>query len=306
MTLRMLFGKRPKSMIGDIVWQKGAVVRTAILLLGGPGLGTRMWPLSLLVPKGLLPVGTCSLLQHAMSEAAACGINSFVLSVDSAETAEELKRVKQAWNRNSSEVPLENTALTEEWFDLVKRIDSIVWSDPRAPSGIASGILSVEKAVDDQWFAVLSVDDLMFDGGLRRVMQTWQQTKQWSIGLTRINRKQFSEFGVTQVKQRAKGYYQILSAKEKPGWRPGYSGLGIAGRYIVDRSVFRAIRACRTKTLQERSQAGFHLTECLDWAARRGKLVGSMVGPHYFHTGTMKSYLAAWRHFLHEHKLENA
>jgi len=274
--------------------------------MGGPGLGTRMWPLSLLVPKGLLPVGSRSLLQHAMREAAACGINRFVLSVDCAGTARSLKRVTRAWGGNASEKAGKWTPMTKEWFNLVERIDCIVWPDARVPSGIASGILSSERAVKKEWFAVLSVDDLMFRGGLPRVWQTWQRAQKWSIGLARIKEEQFSEFGVTQVKRRAEGYYQILNAIEKPGWRLGYRGLGVAGRYILDRSVFRAIRDCRSETLQERSPAGFHFTKCLDWAARRGELVGSMVGPDYFHTGTMKGYLAAWRHYLHEHELEDA
>jgi len=259
-----------------------------------------MWPLTLAVPKGLLPVGSRSLLHFAMAEAGACGIKKFVLVVDSAATASALKRANLLSATYQSRGHKEANRTVREWLWLVDRIVAIVWPDPRLPSGLAAGLLTVERIVKDDWFTVLSVDDLVLDAaqGLPREMAIWKTNRHWVIGLTRLKREQFAEFGVAKAKRRLDGCYDVINAQEKPGWHLGYRGFGIVGRYIVDQSIFQRIRECRADTLAERSQARFHITRCLDHEALRGNLLGAMVSNSYFHTGTMKGYLAAWRHYL--------
>ena len=275
-----------------------ATVRTAVFPLGGHG--RRMLPLTHASPKALLPIGPCTLLQYAMHEAVVAGAQRFIFVVD--ERSGLISHLPRDTRRILTDLSADGLAreATEEWYELLARVVAVVPITKELPGGLAAAIASVEPILDDEWFAVLSTDDIVFEprAGLAAAAAAHERHGGCAITLTRLSREQFSEFGVVDAQEPEDGVYQITEAVEKPGGKTGYRGYGIAGRYVLNRQIFEKIRHSRESVMKENSQAGFHFTGALNLVAREQKLCGALIEHSYFHAGRFDGYLAAWKHWL--------
>jgi UTP--glucose-1-phosphate uridylyltransferase len=282
-------------------------VKYAVFPLGGAG--SRLLPITYATPKWLVPVGYRSLLHHAMREARAAEIDQFILvlgrhdSLEGCLPSSGAKRLLCAESENN-ELTKANRALLEDWLALAERVTCVVPMRLDMKPGLASAIASAESIVGDNRFAVLLTDAIVFtpEQGLKAVIKVAQAHRQWAIGLTRITREQFKEFGVVQVdeeRRRKDGSWPVLSGIEKPGRKTGYRGLGIAGRYLFHNDVFDRIR--ESEPIVKKSSTGFHVTEAINLAARHRRdprVSGLMIESKFVHAGTLQGYWAAWKHWL--------
>lgn len=147
-------------------------------------------------------------------------------------------------------------------------------------------------------FAVLLADDAILEtqGGLPRLVNAWKERNEWIIGLTEIDSTQFPEFGVVEAERRKDGTYLIRNAVEKPHPTDAEPGIGIVGRYVFDFRIFELIKETEEKVMAEPTTTGFHITEAINLLARKGCVTGVMMDAPYYHVGTMKGYLDAWKH----------
>ena len=269
--------------------------------------GTRLLPLSYGVPKELLPLGRRTLLHHAMNEAVLAGIKQFVLLATRSITlrpyvldsdCEGTLSSLKAYSLKYPDQYRDTYAVTREWFELLEKVVALVPPRTEMPGGLASAIASVEQIVGERPFAFFLPDDFIYNAaaGMPTLVRAWERFGGWGLCLAEIQGIQFEEFGVVEAIQKEQGVWAVVSAKEKPPPNGQKTGLGIVGRYIFDHSVFRMIRETREPVICEQSQSKFHATEAINQYARIGKVIGTTVNAPYFHVGTIKGYLDAWRH----------
>ena len=134
------------------------VVRKAVFPVAG--LGTRFLPVTKAMPKEMLPVVDKPLIQYAVEEAVAAGIQEIIFVTGKSKAAIE--------NHFDHSCELEHTLMARSKDELLKEIIHIVpesgtciYTRQNEPLGLGHAIWCARHIVDNEPFAVLLADDLM-------------------------------------------------------------------------------------------------------------------------------------------------
>ncbi|GAA3846768.1 UTP--glucose-1-phosphate uridylyltransferase [Saccharothrix violaceirubra] len=208
------------------------------------GLGTRFLPTTKAVPKELLPVVDTPGIELVATEAAEAGASRLVIVTSPGKDS------VVEYFRPQPE--LESTLEARGKTDLVEKVR-------RAP-----GLLTVETALqekalglghavgcaeanltdDDEAVAVLLPDDLVLPRGVLKTMAGVRERFGGSVLCAfDIPRDQISAFGVFDVRDTDDAdVKQVVGMVEKPKAEDAPSTFAAAGRYLLDRAVFDALK----------------------------------------------------------------
>jgi UTP--glucose-1-phosphate uridylyltransferase len=133
-----------------LIAKRSARIRMAVI--PAAGLGTRFLPITKVVPKEMLPIAGKPLLQYAVEEAVASGLDTVVLILGKG------KRLLAEYFRPDPH--LENltrgrSADVEAFKELISKVEiRTVWQD--APRGLAHAVGCARSQVGDDPFVVCS------------------------------------------------------------------------------------------------------------------------------------------------------
>jgi len=212
-------------------------VRKAVFPVGG--LGTRFLPATKAMPKEMLPVVDKPLIQYAVEEAAAAGVEHFIFVTGRGKTALE--------DHFDHAPDLERTLMERGKVDLVEAVTSwmpksgqISYTRQQEPLGLGHAVWCARDLVDGEPFAVLLPDDLILARVpcLRQMVDVHMEVGGNVVAVMDVPREHTKRYGILDVEQdngrlaRAKG----LIEKPEPDKAP--STLSITGRYILHPRVF--------------------------------------------------------------------
>src|SRR5208337_4961666 len=133
-------------------------IRKAVFPVGG--LGTRFLPATKAMPKEMLPVVDKPLIQYAVEEAAAAGIEEFIFVTGRSKTAIE--------DHFDHSYELETTLRERGKDEQLKQINSwmpgpgqIAYTRQQLPLGLGHAVWCARNLIGDEPFAVLLADDLI-------------------------------------------------------------------------------------------------------------------------------------------------
>ena len=212
------------------------------------GLGTRFLPVTKSMPKEMLPIIDKPIIQFAVEEAIAVGIEDIIIITGRG------KRAIEDYFDTSPE--LENHLFQNKKYDLlreVKDISSLVdihYIRQKEPKGLGDAILKAEKHVGDETFAVLLGDDIIKGDApcIKQLMDVYQKYENSSavIAVEEIKNKNVSKYGIIKIKGKEidldKSVYRIEDIIEKPSLEEAPSNIGTVGRYILTPEIFPCIK----------------------------------------------------------------
>jgi UTP--glucose-1-phosphate uridylyltransferase len=204
------------------------------------GLGTRFLPVTKSVPKELLPIVTKPLVQYAVEEAAAAGIETIIF-VTSGN--------KQAISAHFARSPeLEAFLEARGTADQLRQIQSILPAGmgvteaiQERPLGLGHAVLCAREQVGEEPFAVILPDDLIRAPGagcLSQMVATYARTGHAVIAVEEIPLELTRRYGIAAVDRNARGDLEISQLVEKPSPEAAPSRLGVVGRYILPPELF--------------------------------------------------------------------
>ncbi|QDQ97037.1 UTP--glucose-1-phosphate uridylyltransferase [Tomitella fengzijianii] len=218
--------------------------RTAIV--PAAGLGTRFLPATKTVPKELLPVVDTPGIELVAGEAAEAGARRLVIITN------EGKDGVVAHFR--SDPDLEATLAERGKKDLLAKVrrapelidvEAVVQPSPHG-LGHAIGCAEPALADDEGAVAVLLPDDLVLPTGVLAQMAAVRSEYGGSVLCAfEVPEDQVSSYGVFSVESAGEAGDDVLRVTgmvEKPAPEDAPSTLAAAGRYILDRAVFDALR----------------------------------------------------------------
>ncbi len=201
------------------------------------GLGTRFLPATKAVPKELLPVVDRPLVQYAVEEAVAAGVDTliFVISPGKESILEHFRRdesLEQLLERDGKDALLERVrAILPEGVSSHAVIQE-------QPLGLGHAVLCARDLVPpEEHFAVILPDDMVLDpgrGALAQLVAVHEATGGGVIGMETIDPALSASYGIAEVRPDANGFQQITSLVEKPAPEDAPSNLGVVGRYVLD------------------------------------------------------------------------
>ncbi len=207
-------------------------LRKAVLPVAG--LGTRFLPATKAMAKEMLPVVDKPLIQYAIEEARAAGIEQFCLVTGRGKTAlvehfdiaYELEATLRARGKQK-----ELDAL-RSWH---MEPGSIVTVRQQEPLGLGHAIWCARAFIGDDPFAILLPDDLVLSQTpcMKQLADAYAQTGGCVVAVTEVPREQTNRYGILDIGADDGRLAEVKGLVEKPKPEDAPSNLSIIGRYVL-------------------------------------------------------------------------
>ena len=217
-------------------------VRKAVFPVAG--LGTRFLPATKVMPKEMLPLAGKPLIQHAVEEARAAGIEEFIFVTG---------RYKEMLEEHFDHQPeLMSTLESRGRTDLIDRLKSadlpegsLFLTRQARPLGLGHAIWCARKLVGDEPFAILLPDDVVQarEGCLSQMVKTYEKTGGNLVAVMDVPREDTRKYGVVDPGSEDGRIVEVRGLVEKPDPAKAPSTLSIIGRYILQPEVFGHLAA---------------------------------------------------------------
>ena len=205
------------------------------------GLGTRFLPATKSSPKEMLPLVDKPLIQYAVEEAVASGIESILIITGRDKSAIE----------NHFDISFELEHLLKErgkdkLFDQVRAVSDIAqisYTRQKQALGLGHAIYQARDFVGNEPFAALLADDIIDSEkpALKQMVEVFEKYNAPVIATMQVAGEAISRFGVIDATQVEPNVYKIKDMVEKPAFADAPSDLAIIGRYIFTPDIFEAI-----------------------------------------------------------------
>ena len=208
------------------------------------GLGTRFLPTTKAVPKELLPVVDTPGIELVATEAAQAGATKLVIVTSPGKDA--------VANYFRPQPELEQTLQDRGKTELLAKVQratrllSVETAIQDKPLGLGHAIGCAEGNLDgsDDAVAVLLPDDLVLPTGvLNKMAEVRTRLGGTVLCAFDIPREEISAYGVFDVRDTGdEDVKQVVGMVEKPKPADAPSTFAAAGRYLLDRAIFDAIK----------------------------------------------------------------
>jgi UTP--glucose-1-phosphate uridylyltransferase len=213
-------------------------VRKAVFPVAG--LGTRNLPATKAIPKEMLPVVDKPLIQYAMQEAKAAGIEEFYFVTGRGKSAIE-DHFDIAFELEATLRERGRAELLAELQAWLPTPGEIAYTRQQSPLGLGHAVWCARHLVGDEPFAVLLVDDVMVGDPpcLKEMVEAYGKTGGNMVAVMEIPREQTYRYGVLDVVADNGKLVRAQGVVEKPDPAVAPSTLMIIGRYIIQPEIFR-------------------------------------------------------------------
>ena len=259
-------------------------VKKAIFPVGG--LGTRFLPATKSMPKEMLPIVDKPLIQYAVEEAADAGIEQFIFVTSRGKSAIE--------NHFDHSFELENNLLAKgkrntlaSAQEMLKIPGSYAYVRQQEPAGLGHAIWCARHLIQNESFAVILADDLIFGQSTTKEMIK-NYTSGNMVAIMEVDKQKVSSYGIVKVDKSDKDLMQINQMVEKPSVENAPSNLAIIGRYILDHKVFDVLEKQERGASQE-----IQLTDAISSQLDRVPCLGYRIKNERFDCGSKIGFLQA-------------
>ena len=216
-------------------------VRKAVFPVAG--LGTRFLPATKAIAKEMLPVIDKPLIQYAVEEAVAAGVEQLVFV-----TGHTKKAIEDHFDRSAE---LESVLEAKGKTDLLARVRDIlpsrvtcIYIRQPVPLGLGHAVLCARPAVGDEPFAILLPDDLIDSDGpgcTAQMVRCFESTGHGLVAVQPVPREETGRYGIVSLTSPGGDGGPIERIVEKPAPERAPSTLGVVGRYVMPASIFDAL-----------------------------------------------------------------
>ena len=210
------------------------------------GLGTRFLPATKAQPKEMLPLVDKPIIQYAVEEAVASGLENLVIITGRGKNAIE----------DHFDVSFELEKILEErgksdLLTLVRAVSDMVhiaYVRQKEALGLGHAILVARDFVNCEPFAVLLGDDVIEADNpcIGQMIDIYDKYRSSVVAIMEIPPEEVSRYGIirsTPIPDGTARVYEVHDLVEKPETGKAPSNLAIIGRYILTPGIFDALDA---------------------------------------------------------------
>ena len=215
-------------------------IRKAVFPVGG--LGTRFLPATKAMPKEMLPVVDKPLIQYAVEEARAAGIDEFIFVTGRSKSAIE-DHFDRSYELESTLRARGKTTQIAEVKSWMPAPGQIAYTRQQHPLGLGHAVWCARALVGDEPFAVLLADDLIMAERpcLQQMIEAQARVGGNMVAVMEVPQEHTSRYGVLDVENDDGRLVAARGVVEKPPPARAPSRLCIIGRYILQPEVFDAL-----------------------------------------------------------------
>lgn len=202
-------------------------------------MGTRFLPATKASPKEMLPVVDKPLIQYAVEEAWAAGIEEMVFVTgrskrsieDHFDMAYELENELERRGKHEMLHFVRNLLPDGMKCVFIRQAEAL---------GLGHAVLCAQPAIGNEPFAVLLADDLL-DGEpavMRQMVDVYDYYKCSVLGVQQVPREDTRSYGIIDSKPLKEDPEAVHAIVEKPKPAEAPSALAVVGRYVLTPRIF--------------------------------------------------------------------
>lgn len=261
-------------------------VKTAVFPVAG--MGTRTLPATKAIPKELLTIVDKPVLQLAVEEARAGGIERFVFVTSGIKTA-----IATHFRRD---LPLEATLEAKGKHDILSAVQAaaipegeLIFVEQHEARGLGHAVWCARHVVGNEPFAVLLPDDVIQgESSIKDMLAHHSSAKHQSIAVMEVPLEDTKKYGVLDVESDDGTVAAAKGMVEKPDPSVAPSQLAVVGRYILPPEVFEPLN-------EQKRGAGneIQLTDAIDAIKGDCPIQGVRFTGKRFDCGSKKGFVEA-------------
>ena len=270
-------------------------VRKAVLPVAG--LGTRVLPAVKAIPKEMLPIVDRPVIEYAVDEARAAGIEEFIFVTargkasieDHFDRAPALEATLESRGRSAELASVQSSTLVD---------GNVTFTRQHTPRGLGHAVWCARHAVGDEPFGVILPDDLIQAPRpcLGQLIEAHERVGGNVVAAVDVAREDTNRYGVLDVTSDDGKLAAAKGLVEKPDPEVAPSTLSIIGRYVLDPAVMRQLDR------QEPGRGGeIQLTDAMAATIGEVPFHGLRFDGRRFDCGNKAGYVEATLAFALEH-----
>ena len=253
------------------------------------GLGTRMLPATKVLPKEMLPVVDRPLVQYAVEEAAAAGVEQFIFVTGRGKTLIEdhFDRAFELFDTLARKRREETLAALEA---AMPEAGSFVYTRQQEPRGLGHAVWCARHIVGDEPFAVMLVDDLVHARTpcLAQLVEAHAETGGNIVAVMEVEPEHTGRYGIVDPGETRDRLVEVQGFVEKPAPAEAPSRLAVIGRYVLSGEIFGIL-----DRLPPGAGGEIQLTDAMSRLLERQRFFGLRFEGRRFDCGDRLGYLEA-------------
>ena len=262
-------------------------VRKAVFPVAG--MGTRFLPATKAMPKEMLPVVDKPLIQYAVEEAAAAGIEQMIFVTGRNKRAIEdhfdrVPELEQMLEREGKQ------QLLQALMSATPRGLNFIYVRQAEPLGLGHAVLCAQSVVGDEPFAVILADDLIDaqPGVTAQLVESYQRHGASVLAVQDVPRQDTSKYGIVATEPMNASEERVVGIVEKPRPESAPSTLAVVGRYVLRPEIFAELA-----TTPRGSGGEIQLTDAIARRVPQGEVIVRRFSGTRFDCGSKAGFLSA-------------
>ena len=211
-------------------------VRKAVILAAG--FGTRMLPATKAQPKETLPLVDKPIIQYAVEEAVASGLQQVIIVTSMGKRA-----VEDHFDRSPELERALEAKGDHERLDEIRRINEladIVYVRQHEQLGIGHAVLQVRNVIGREPFALFFPDDVIISKtpAIRQLIDVFDAHRGSVLAVEEVPPEEVPNYGIVDGEWVTEGLWRVQGLVEKPAVSEAPSNLAVVGRYVLAPEIF--------------------------------------------------------------------
>ena len=198
-------------------------------------------PVTMSVPKELLPIVDRPLLQYVIAEAAEAGVEEVIIV-----TSPGKESISDYFQPHPA---LEQRLIGSGERDLLAKVAEasklakVSFVLQHKALGLGHAVLMAQEAVGDEPFVVILPDDIITHspGAISQMVKVSKEMNAGIIAVELVPREAVHNYGIVDADLVSDRTHKIRSLVEKPSGEQAPSNLSIVGRYILPPQIFKCL-----------------------------------------------------------------
>ena len=211
-------------------------IRKAII--PAAGLGTRFLPATKASPKEMLPLVDKPLIQYAVEEAVASGIEDIIII-----TGRGKRAIEDHFDRSFElEANLKGNGKAQLLKDIrrIAELANFCYVRQAEALGLGHAVLCAQHLIANEPFAVILGDEVIDAKvpALAQLMEVFGKDTGAVLGVKKVRREQVRQYGIIAAQRMSAGLYRVTDMVEKPAPGDAPSRYAVIGRYVLSPEIF--------------------------------------------------------------------
>ena len=253
------------------------------------GYGTRFLPMTKAIPKEMLPIVDKPVIQYVVEEALQSGIEEILIISGHGKRA-----IEDHFDTNMDlELLLKQKGKTK-LLSMVQHISEINvhYIRQKHMRGLGDAILCAKSFVDDEPFAVLLGDDVVYNESqpaLRQLLDVYTKVGATVLGCQKVRKEQVASYGIVDgIPTSCPDLLKVVDMVEKPTAAQAPSCVAALGRYIFTPDIFEILQRIPVEP-----HGKLQLTDAIKIMARREAVYAYNFKGQQYDAGDKLGYLKA-------------